>query len=355
VVVTATNGTAPVGLAAEQTTKVSDWYQGTADAVRKHLDEIWGSNARDVLILAGDHLYRMDYSALLRRHRANRADITVAVKPVARKETARFGILKQTRDGRISAFLEKPKESNQLAQLVNNDDPERSFLASMGIYVFKTRILRELLDSEFVDFGRDVIPAAIETYKVFGYTFDDYWEDIGTIRTFYDASMALVRPGPPFSFNDTVWPIYTRPRFLPGSQLMNVTCNNVLLADGCAIEQAQIHDSLIGNRSVIRPNVVIRNTVMMGASYTEVKSDQKVSGLPAIGIGEGTYIEGAILDRNVHIGSGVRIESFPTGANIDCGNWTVRDGIVVIPHHSVIPSGTVVAPGDQKTAAFPMT
>ena len=331
-------------LAAEQTNTISDWYQGTADAVRKHLDEIRSSNARDVLVLAGDHLYRMDYSVMLKHHRANRADITVAVKPVARKDTARFGILKQTPDGHINAFVEKPKESDQLAQLVSSKDPERSFLASMGIYVFQTRILCELLDSRFVDFGSDVIPAAIERYNVFGYAFDEYWEDIGTVRTFYDANLALVHPAPPFTFNDTVWPIYTRPRFLPGSQLKNMTCDNVLLGDGCVVENAELYNSLIGNRSVIQSNAVLRNTVMMGASYTETESDQQVSGVPAIGIGQGSYIEGAILDRNVRIGPDVRIESFHPGTNIDDENWTVRDGIVVIPHHTVISAGTVIAP-----------
>ena len=331
-------------LAAEQTNTISDWYQGTADAVRKHLNEIRSSNVRDVLILAGDHLYRMDYSLLLGQHRANHADITVAVKPVARKDTSRFGILKQTPDGRIKAFFEKPQEPDQLAQLVSNEDPERSFLASMGIYVFKTPILCELLDSRFVDFGRDVIPAAIEAYNVFSYSFEEYWEDIGTIRSFYEANLDLVRSTPPFTFDDAVWPIYTRPRFLPGSHLKDVSCDHVLLGDGCVIEKAEIHKSMIGNRSVIQPDVVIRDSVMMGASYAETESDQQASEVPAIGIGQGSYIEGAIIDRNVRIGPGVRIESFPHGTNIDDENWTVRDGIVVIPHHTVISAGTVIAP-----------
>jgi glucose-1-phosphate adenylyltransferase len=297
----------------------------------------------DVVILAGDHLYRMDCSLFLRHHRSNRADITVAVKPVARKDTGRFGILKHTPDGRINAFVEKP-QSEQLDWLVSSDDPKRSFLASMGIYIFKRRILCELLDSPFVDFGRDVIPAAIESYNVFSYAFDDYWEDIGTIRSFYQVNLALVRPAPPFTFNDTVWPIYTRPRFLPGSHLKEVSCDHVLLADGCVVEKAELHNSLIGNRSVIQPNVIIRDTIIMGASHTESESDREVSEMPAIGIGQGGYIEGAILDRDVRIGSDVRIESFPTGTNIDEKNWTVRDGIVVIPHHTVIPPSTVIAP-----------
>lgn len=332
-------------LAAEQKDAISDWYQGTADAVRKHLDVVRSYHAKDILILAGDHLYRMDYTRLLRYHRAHGAAITVGVKPVPRKDTSRFGILKQAPDGRITAFAEKPGNNmDQLMELLSTDDPELPFLASMGIYAFQTNILCELLDSDFVDFGRDVIPAAIDRYKVFGYRFDDYWEDIGTIRSFYEANLALVQVTPPFTFNDTVWPVYTRPRFLPGSRLNNVTCEHTLLSDGCIIEGAEIHNSLIGNRSVIQSNVVIRDTVLMGASRYEMEAEQQVPGLPAIGIGQGSRITGAIIDRDVRIGSGVRIEPFALGTNVDEESWNVRDGIVVIPHHAVIPERTVIAP-----------
>ncbi|MFZ0788295.1 MAG: sugar phosphate nucleotidyltransferase [Chromatiaceae bacterium] len=331
-------------LAAEQKESVSDWYQGTADAVRKHLDDIRSSGAKDIIILAGDHLYRMDYSRLLRFHRASRAAITVAVKPVQKKDTSRFGILKQAPDGRITAFAEKPGDTDQLAGLASGDDPELPFLASMGIYVFQPRILFELLDSQFVDFGRDVIPAAIESYKVHGYRFEDYWEDIGTVRSFYDANLALVQAEPPFTFNDTLWPVYTRPRFLPGCRLYDVKCDRALLTDGCIIEQAEIYNSLIGNRSVIRPQVVIRDTVLMGAGRYENETGRQTTQAPPIGIGEGSRISGAIIDRDVRIGAGVRIEPFPPGTNIDEENWSVRDGIVAISHHTVIAAGTVIAP-----------
>jgi len=332
-------------LAAEQKDTVTDWYQGTADAVRKHLDDVRACHARDILILAGDHLYRMDYSRLLRYHRAHGAAITIGVKPVSRKDTSRFGILKQAPDGRITDFSEKPGDNmDQLRRLRTNNDPELPFLASMGIYVFQGDVLCELLDSAFVDFGRDLIPAAIETYKVFGYRFDDYWEDIGTIRSFYEANLALVQATPPFTFYDAVWPVYTRPRFLPGSHLHNVTCERALLSDGCIIRDAEIHNSLIGNRSVIQPNVVMRDTVLMGASRYELEAEQEVAELPAIGVGEGSRITGAIIDRDVRIGSRVRIESFPLGTNVDEENWSVRDGIVVIPHHAVIPERAVIAP-----------
>jgi glucose-1-phosphate adenylyltransferase len=179
---------------------------------------------------------------------------------------------------------------------------------------------------------------------VAGYTFDGYWEDIGTIRSFYDANLALVQPKPPFVFHNTLWPIYTRPRFLPGSRCNEVKLSQVLMADGCVIEKAELSNSLIGNRSVIRQNAVIRNTVMMGSSYFETEIKSQLTQVPAIGIGRGSYIEGAILDRNVRIGPGVRIEPFPSDFNIDKEDWVVRDGIVVIPHHAVISEGTVIAP-----------
>ena len=331
-------------LAAEQTATISDWYQGTADAVRKHMEDIRSIDARDVLILAGDHLYSMDYSKMIQQHRALNADITVAVKPVCQRDTSRFGILRMTSEGRIDTFIEKPKQVSQLAGLKSSDLPDRPYLASMGIYVFQKRILTELLNSDFVDFGRDVIPAAVDAYTVAGYTFDGYWEDIGTIRAFYDANLALVQPKPPFVFHNTQWPIYTRPRFLPGSRCNEVKLNQVLMADGCVIDKAELSNSLIGNRSVIRQNAVIRNTVMMGYSYFETEFKSQLAQVPAIGIGRGSHIEGAILDRNVRIGPGVRIEPFPPGTNIDKEDWVVRDGIVVIPHHTAIPEGTVIAP-----------
>jgi glucose-1-phosphate adenylyltransferase len=331
-------------LAAEQTAAISDWYQGTADAVRKHMGDIRSIDAKDVLILAGDHLYRMDYSKMIRQHRAEHADITVAVKPVSQRDTSRFGILKMTSEGRVDTFVEKPREMDQLAGLKSTNNPDRPYLASMGIYVFQKQILAELLDSDFADFGHDVIPAAIDAYTVSGYPFDDYWEDIGTIRSFYDANLALVQPKPPFVFNNTVWPVYTRPRFLPGCRFNEVKLDRVLMADGCLIEKAELYNSLFGNRSVIWQDAVIRNTVMMGSSYYETETEPKLLEVPPIGISQGSYIEGAIIDRNVRIGPGVRIEPFPPDTNIDEKDWVVRDGIVVIPHHTVIPEGTVIAP-----------
>ena len=332
-------------LAAEQTFASADWYQGTADAVRKQLFEIQVTQASDVLVLAGDHLYRMDYAPLAEYHWAHEADVTVAVTPVSPLNAHRFGILKMEPAGRITDFIEKPQERDVLAGFASRDDAERPFLGSMGIYLFKTSVLVDLLNSDLDDFGRDVLPASIRTNRVFGYGFDGYWEDIGTMRTFYDANLGLTKPNPPFSFHDPIRPVYTHPRFLPGSRIYDVQLDNVLLADGCIVEGAEIHSSIIGVRSVIGEDVLIRETVIMGADYYEEELRGVPGGLPPMGIGRGTRICGAIIDKNARIGPNVRIECFPRGTDLDEDQWTVRDGIVVVPKNSVIPAGTVIAPG----------
>ena len=332
-------------LAAEQTLTSADWYQGTADAVRKQLFEIQVTGATDVLILAGDHLYRMDYSRLIEYHQEEEADVTVAVKPVSQEEAPRFGILKRGSDGQITSFIEKPESGDRLAEFVSSDDPNLPYLASMGIYLFRTQALVELLDSDYDDFGSDVIPAAISSHRVFGFPFDGYWEDIGTIPTFYQANLKLTWKDPPFSFHDPEHPIYTRPRFLPGSRIHDVTLDNVKLADGCLVEGAEIRNSVVGIRSMIEDDVVIHDTVIMGADYYEEESRHKPAGSPPIGIGYGSRIHGAIIDKNARLGPNVRIDPFPPGTEIEEENWSVRDGIVVIPKNAVIPQGTVIAPG----------
>ncbi len=343
-------------LAAEQTLSSEDWYQGTADAVRKQLFEIRASGARDILILAGDHLYRMDYAALVQSHWEKRADITVAVQPVPRREAHRFGILKRDEEGRIVDFKEKPRSRAELAEMVSRDDRERPFLGSMGIYVFKYEALHHFLTNypEFDDFGSHVIPAAIKTHAVYGYDFDGYWQDIGTIRSFYDTNLELTRPNPPFNFYDPQRPIYTNARVLPGSIVENSHLQNVLLAEGCRIQNAEITNSVIGVRSQIQAGTRIANCVIMGADYYD-RSERR-NGIP-LGIGPQCDIEGAILDKNVRIGKGVIIRPFPPGTNIPEGMdpsalWVVRDGIVVIPKDTQIPAGTVIAPEEfQKTTA----
>mgnify|MGYP000963259361 CR=1 FL=1 len=330
--------------AAEQTMQNADWYQGTADAVRKQLFEIRSTHTNYVLILAGDHLYRMDYAAMFADHLRNDADITVAVQPVHKDEAGRFGILKRTPDGRITSFAEKPKDPVQLADLVSRDDPERPFLGSMGIYLFNKEILFDLLENHnFDDFGGHVIPHAIGSANVFGYDFTDYWEDIGTIRSFYETNLALACPNPPFNLYDTEHPIYSHPRFLPGSKFTNSNLEDVLVSEGCCIQGAEIHRAIIGVRSQIGQGVKITNTILMGSDYyTSPEGEEKH--LYPIGIGNDCQIDGAIIDKNARLGPNVIIRAFPRGTDIDADLWVVRDGIVVIPKSTTIPAGTIISP-----------
>ena len=331
-------------LAAEQTPASTDWYAGTADAVRKQLREIKTTKAEYVLILAGDHLYRMDYAELARFHWEHRADITVAVQPVPLTEAARFGILKRGPDFRITNFVEKPKDPEVQKQFTSRDDPDRPFLGSMGIYLFNTDVLIDLLThTEAADFGGQVIPNALPTHAVFGFDFDDYWEDIGTIRSFYETNLMLTRPNAPFNFYDPVRPIYTHARFLPGSVIDGARLTNVLLAEGSQIHEAEISDSIVGLRSQVSKGVSMSNTIMMGADYYDRDSDTIPGGIP-LGIGPNCHIEGAILDKNVRIGEGVVIRPFPKGVDLDEAYWHVRDGIVVIPKSTYLYPGTNICP-----------
>ena len=332
-------------LAAEQTTTNLDWYQGTADAVRKQLLEIEVTGAEDLLILAGDHLYRMDYGGLLEYHRASQADVTVAVRPVSAQDAARFGILRMGDDGRITAFAEKSQDEAELSGLVSREDPRLPYVGSMGIYVFRKQALMELLQAPHDDFGRDVLPAAIHSHRVFGYVFTGYWEDIGDIRSFYEANLALVRPDPLFSFHDPERPIYTRPRLLAASRIYDVRLDRVLLADGCIVQGADITNTVVGIRSVIGDGVRLKDAIVMGADFYEPEERFPPAAGPPIGIGEGCNIAGAIIDKNARIGPGVRIEPFPPGATRDSDAWSVRDGIVVVPKNAILPRGTHIGPG----------
>jgi glucose-1-phosphate adenylyltransferase len=330
--------------AAEQTLESENWYQGTADAVRKQKFEIRATGAKNVLILAGDHLYRMDYSVMAQFHWANQADITVAVQPVAREDASRFGILKREKDFRITDFVEKPKDAETQARYASRDDPKRPFLGSMGIYLFKTSLLLDLL-AEFPnldDFGGDVIPYAIKHHEVYGYDFDGFWRDIGTIRTFYETNLELARPNHPFNFYDHKQPIYTHPRVLPSSIIEDSFVVDGMIAEGCIIRKAEIRHSIIGVRSVIQTGSRIVDTIMMGSDYYDKPDD--VHNIP-IGVGAGSNIQGAILDKNARLGERVTIRPFPAGTDSDeFAPVVVRDGIVVVPKDVVVPAGSVIAP-----------
>ena len=331
--------------AAEQSIENKDWYQGTADAVRKQRQEIRSTRAKHVLILAGDHLYRMDYAKMAEFHIENNADITVAVQPVLKEDAPRFGILKSDDDGRVTRFAEKPKNPAVLEEMKSLDDPDSPYLGSMGIYMFRMDVLMEVLRSDFADrkmndFGGDIIPTLIDRgRRVFGFYFDGYWRDIGTIKTFFETNLELTDDEPGFDFFDPEHPIFTHPRFLPGSRINGCELKKALISDGCEIADAKIHHSVIGLRSQIGEGTEIRDTIVMGADWY----GNLHNGAP-IGIGKNCKIERAIIDKNASIGDNVVIKAFPDDAVLDGDYHYVRDGIVIIPKHTVIPAGTIIQP-----------
>jgi glucose-1-phosphate adenylyltransferase len=334
--------------AAEQTMERSDWYQGTADAVRKQLFQIRSTRADYVLILAGDHLYRMAYDDMAQFHWDHKADITVAVQPVRPAEASRLGILKRDKDGRIVRFAEKPKEAYQLTDLVSNENSDRPYLGSMGIYMFKAEVLIDLLeDTPFEDFGNHVIPHALADYDVYGYNFDGFWVDIGTIRSFYEINLMLTEPDPKFNLFDPSHPVYSHPGFLPGTILDSCSIEQVLLSEGCCIKRSEIRHSVVGLRSQIRSGAVILDSIVMGADFYDDpcgQDDNDMGDIPGLGVGRDCHIEGAIIDKNARIGRGVVIKPFPRGTEKEGGDYWIQDGIVVVPKNSTILPGTIIAP-----------
>jgi len=333
-------------LAAEQTLTGADWYQGTADAVRQQAHRFLSRGADDVLILAGDHLYRMDYSQFIRLHRESRADVTVSVLPVSAAQAPRYGIIQTNDEGRIVAFREKPKGTEELEGLESRHGDEQPYLASMGIYVFRMDVLVRLLEEvREEDFGKHIVPAAIESVRVYAFPFDGYWDDIGTISTFYEANLALTQPDPPFDFYDPHQPIYTRSRFLPPSRVDGCRLEQAVVAEGCWLYDSDIEECIIGLRSVVRPGAQLRQVVMMGADFYEdddEKAENRRLGRPHVGIGQDARIERAIIDKNARIGQGVVIRSHQGEPDHEEEHYVIRDGIVVIPKNAIIPEGTTI-------------
>ncbi len=338
--------------AAEQTMDNADWYQGTADAVRKQLSQIVSANTKYVLILAGDHLYRCNYAEMLDFHIKHNAKVTVAVQPVRKNEASRFGLLKTNSEGRIVDFKEKPKDPDVLESMKSSDDPERPFLGSMGIYIFDTDLLVDILSTkDYSDFGNNVIPYAIENSDVFGWSFDYYWEDIGTIRSFYETNLALTDDKPPFNFHDPKHPIYTIARTRPMAKVYNTRLNHAIVAPGAQVKAESVERSIIGVMGYVDTGTVLKNTYFMGADFekyrNEAEDNPDKKGV-LIGIGKDCYIENAIIDKNARIGSNTVIKAFPDGTNLDDPSpekrYYVRDGIVVIPKNAVIEPGTVIEP-----------
>jgi glucose-1-phosphate adenylyltransferase len=331
-------------LAAEQTLENAYWYQGTADAVRQQWVEIRNARTKYVLVLAGDHIYRMDYRDFVNYHIETDADITLAVQPVEAEYAPGFGILKRSPEGRIVSFTEKP-EPEALRGLESLSGSDKPYMASMGIYVFSTELLHELLQVPGDDFGKHIIPRAISERKVMGYIFDGYWADIGTIRRFYEVNLDLTAASPKLDLFNPRWPIYTHPRFLPPSDVRSSRLDQVLLADGCHIHGADIADSVIGLRSVIRPDVTIHSSIIMGADYDETeeqKAENQRRGRPDIGIGQGSILEGALIDKNARIGRNVHIRHLPARRDSETEDWVARDGLVIVPKSACLPDNSVI-------------
>ena len=343
-------------LAAEQTMEHENWYEGSADSIRHNWRHMTTPFFDDILVLSGDALFRMDLRALIAHHRKTGADVTVSVKTVAAGEASAFGILKIDRNTNILEFHEKPPADKltgleadpEVLREFKVEDASRPYLASMGIYVFKKKALEKLLaDATKTDFGTEVIPDAVGRMKVCAFIFGDYWEDIGTIKTFYKANIDVTRPDRPFDFYDPTGPIYTHARYLPGSQVYDCTIDQSILCEGCVLRKATIRRSVIGIRLMVSEGVSIEDSVIMGSDYyedqTEAREELRPTYYPLkLGIGEGSVIRKAIIDKNARIGRGVRILNEGGVSHSDGANYYIRDGIVIIPKSYEIPDGTVI-------------
>jgi len=338
-------------LAAQQTPEDSRWYQGTADAVRQNLRYFLERPYQHYLILSGDQLYRMDYRDLLKAHLQSGADITLGTTPVDRQAASGFGIMQSDAKRRIFRFEEKPKDPKLLDELRIPPDllnelgrpvDTELYQGSMGIYVFNRQVLIDALNNNHDDFGKHIIPNSLQKYNVFAYIFQGYWEDIGTVRAFYEANLALTDTVPTYNFFDHLNPIYTYPQFLPASKFNGAQVRSAIIADGCIITDANIERAIIGIRTVIESGSSIRNSVLMGADFYQGEDPKSMLDAPPLGIGRQCVIEGAIIDKNARIGDGVAISAESKPANVDGENYYIRDGVVVVPKGAIIPAGTSI-------------
>jgi glucose-1-phosphate adenylyltransferase len=337
-------------LAAEQTERSMDWYQGTADAVRKHLHRFLRAGTECILVLSGDQLYVMDFGKVLEAHLATRADITVAATPVSERDVGEFGILQIDGFGTVTDFVEKPSDAAVLRRLALSEQMlagrgvalERRYLASMGIYVFRPEVLRRVLEDPLqVDFGKEVFPNAIGTQRVHSHFFPGYWEDIGNIRTFYAANIDLASEHPPIDLFSEQAPIYTHPRFLPPSSVQDTHVRASVVCEGSRIEAAHIERSVVGIRSIIGRGVHLSRSIMMGADFYSTPENGQPGVIP-MGIGAGSTVEDAIIDKNARIGDGVVIRNEKQIQHLDGPGYFIRDGLVIIPKNGVVPPGTVI-------------
>jgi len=341
-------------LSAEQTEKNADWYQGTADAVRRNLQHFRSFPHDLVLILSGDQLYRMDFKEILEQHVATGADVTIAAIPFPVSKVEGLGLMQVNDDLSINRFVEKPKDpavidsltlSAKLESSLKASHDEKHCLASMGIYVFNRAALTEALDNKATDFGKEIIPGMLGKKKLFAHIFEGYWEDIGTVRAFFDANLALAQPLPPFNFFEPSAPIYTKDNYLPASKINNCAIDYAVLGDGSIIEDSSIKHSVIGIRSFVRKGTRLEDVVMMGADFYETDDQIKANlerSIPSVGVGRNCQIKGAIIDKNARIGDGVVLspEGKPDGTYAH--NVIIRDGVLLVPKGGVVPSGTVI-------------
>ncbi len=344
-------------LAAQQTNERSDWYQGTADAVRQNIRYVHEDPCTEVLILSGDQIYRMDFKKLVGAHRDTGADVTIAVLPVTAEQCEGFGIVRLNDGGRVVGFVEKPKTADQLAPVRTPADwidrrgipsKGREYLASMGIYLFNREALFNLLNAPplATDFGKEIFPRSIQTHRVQAHLFDGYWEDVGTIKAYHESSLALADDDPPFDFHSPDGVIYTRMRYLPASRISGAHLERCLVSDGCVIEPGtRITHSVVGVRTRVGRNATIRDTVIIGADRVETdeeRAENQRRGVPNFTVGDGSVIEHAILDKDCRIGANVHIVSKQGQADVEGPNYVIRDGIVVIPKGAVVMDRTVI-------------
>ncbi len=336
-------------LAAQQTPEGSRWYQGTADAVRQNMRYFLERPYQYFIILSGDQLYRMDYRDMLRQHVESHADLTIATIPVNREAATGFGLMLTDEERRIKQFVEKPKDPalldslripSDLLQRIGHPADADLYQASMGIYIFNRSVLEHCLDNDLVDFGKNIIPEAINSHKVMAFIFQGYWEDIGTIRAFFEANLNLADTHPQYTFYEPGAPVFTHPGFLPASVISACRVDRAMISDGCIIGDATLERCVLGIRSVIRGGSTLQNTIMMGADYYETEAPAPAPGAPPIGVGHGCTINGAIIDKNARIGNNVVISPEGKSQDAEGPGYFIRDGIVVIPKNSVIPDGT---------------
>ncbi len=339
-------------LAAEQTFEHSGWYGGTADAVRKNFVHFKPHNPEYYIILSGDQLYRMDLSTFLRKHKESGSDITIACTPVNRHDASGFGIMQVDKDLNITAFMEKPGHEKNIDEwkIPKNSeitaDSDKEYLASMGIYIFTADVMEKALSNDtMTDFGKEIIPASLKDYNVSAFVHNGYWEDIGTIRSFYDATLDLTEITPQFNFYDADMPIYTRPRNLPASKANSAQLDRVICSEGCVITHAFIKQSVIGIRSIIESDSVLEGVICMGADYYESaveKQKNTEADIPLIGIGSHCRIKRAIIDKNARIGNNVSIGMGETPPDGDYGFYHIVDGIYIITKGAIVPDNTVI-------------